>query len=85
MHFCCHRRVCQDLEFVDGKAVCCSAYGSTSYYVWAYATHLNYTMHCDGTEQSSTQCIQQDNNCASGNYASVVCFDRNDYVDESSK
>nr|KAG5697337.1 hypothetical protein BaRGS_004063 [Batillaria attramentaria] len=73
------RRVCGDLEFVDGKAVCCSAYGSWS---WAYDTHLNYTMRCDGTETSASACIR-DSNCVSGNYASVVCYNSTDYVVDS--
>nr|KAG5697333.1 hypothetical protein BaRGS_004059 [Batillaria attramentaria] len=76
------RQVCRDLEFVDGKAVCCSAYGSWSYYVRAYDTHLNYTMRCDGTETSASACIR-DSNCVSGNYASVVCYNSTDYVVDS--
>ncbi|KAK7116610.1 hypothetical protein V1264_002264 [Littorina saxatilis] len=76
------KRVCQDLEFVDGKAVCCSAYGSTSYYVRAFDTHLNYTMQCTGSERSSSDCVKP-GTCDTGRYASVVCFGSNDYVDES--
>ena len=85
MQFCRPRRVCQDLDFVDGKAVCCSAYGSVSYYISRYATHLNYTMHCKGDELSSGQCISQTNNCSSADYASVVCFNSTDFVDTTSE
>ena len=77
--------MCQDLDFVDGKAVCCSAYGSVSYYIWGYATHLNYTMHCKGDEQTSGQCISQTSNCSSADYASVVCFNSTDFVDTTSE
>ncbi|XP_076465930.1 scavenger receptor cysteine-rich domain-containing protein DMBT1-like [Babylonia areolata] len=77
------KRVCQDLEYVDGKAVSGSAYGSSSYYLRYYQTHLNYTMQCQGNERTSADCIKRDSNCASGNYASVVCFGTDDYIDES--
>ena len=77
--------MCQDLDFVDGKAVCCSAYGSVSYYIRGYATHLNYTMQCKGDEQTSGQCISHTNNCSSADYASVVCFNSTDFVDTTSE
>ena len=81
----CYRRVCQDLEYVDGKAVCCSAYGSKSSNVQDYNAYLNYSMHCEGSEESSAQCVSEVSDCAYASYASVVCFDGDDYIDESSE
>ncbi|XP_076465365.1 scavenger receptor cysteine-rich domain-containing protein DMBT1-like [Babylonia areolata] len=76
-------RVCQDLEFVDGRAVLGSAYGSSDWMVQGFNTHLNHTMHCEGQERSSTECIHANSSCASGNYASVVCFRSTDRVNET--
>ncbi|KAL8566281.1 hypothetical protein ACOMHN_056852 [Nucella lapillus] len=78
------RRVCQDLNFFDGVAVCCSGYGSTHYQTSAISTHNNYSMQCNGEEQSSAQCIKP-GNCTSDMYASVLCFGPNDYLDDSSE
>ncbi|PVD37785.1 hypothetical protein C0Q70_00386 [Pomacea canaliculata] len=75
------RRVCQDLEYVDGRAVCCSAYGTLYYQIKLYETNLNYTMRCQGTESNSTDCLRP-GGCLAGNYASVVCFNSTDVVDE---
>ncbi|KAL8597993.1 hypothetical protein ACOMHN_011418 [Nucella lapillus] len=75
------RRVCQDQGFVDGAAVCCSGYGSSIYHTYAFSTHVNYSMQCHGEERSSMQCVRPVN-CTSRTYASVVCFGRNDAIDE---
>lgn len=77
-----HRRVCQDLGHTDGKAVCCSAYGTSTYYIGMYQTSPNYTMQCRGTERKASECLQS-GGCLSGNYASVVCFNDSDIADES--
>ncbi|XP_025076892.1 scavenger receptor cysteine-rich type 1 protein M160-like [Pomacea canaliculata] len=75
------RRVCQDMEYVDGRAVCCSAYGTALDIMTRYETNLDYTMRCQGTESDSTDCLRP-GGCLSGNYASVVCFNSTDVVDE---
>ncbi|XP_025115895.1 deleted in malignant brain tumors 1 protein-like [Pomacea canaliculata] len=75
------RRVCQDMGYVGGRAVCCSAYKASPYDTQLYETNLNYTMRCQGTESDSTECLRP-GGCLSGNFASVVCFNSTDVVDE---
>lgn len=64
------RVVCQELGYVDGRAICCSAYGKTRNIILT-----NYTISCTGRERSVDECIRQET-CNSTSYASVVCFTR---------
>ena len=62
------KRVCRELGFVDGHAICCSAYGKV------YEDILtNYTLRCTGEEESIEQCLRNES-CNSTYYASAVCF-----------
>nr|KAG5703087.1 hypothetical protein BaRGS_012149 [Batillaria attramentaria] len=63
------RAVCQELGFVDGRAVCCSAYQGV---YMRYDINPNVTVRCDGTEGSFSECIREEP-CDSGLYASVIC------------
>ncbi|XP_052281888.1 deleted in malignant brain tumors 1 protein-like isoform X1 [Dreissena polymorpha] len=67
------RRVCQELGFVDGRAICCSAYGSISMFD---LTMSNYTLTCDDPDAPLENCLKPVNGCQTG-YASAVCFHNN--------
>ncbi|XP_067665056.1 scavenger receptor cysteine-rich type 1 protein M130-like [Haliotis asinina] len=80
------RVVCKSLGFVDGKALCCSAYGSKyvrySYYGNGLGSFLpNTTMNCDGTQSDPMSCLAP--GTCSHDYASVVCFNSSDVVQET--
>lgn len=65
------RMMCQELGYVDGRAICCSAYGGVRL---NYALNLNISVTCHGTESSFKKCIKEQT-CDSDLYASAVCTD----------
>ncbi|XP_059173734.1 uncharacterized protein LOC131954198 isoform X1 [Physella acuta] len=68
------RKVCQELGFYDGQALCCSAYdGETAS---LEAVHANVSIQCSGEEASLKDCVRMEV-CRSGLYASVACFEIN--------
>ncbi|XP_071095519.1 uncharacterized protein [Haliotis cracherodii] len=80
------KTVCRSLGFVDGKALCCSAYGSKyvrySWYGNGPGSFLpNITMNCDGTKSDPMTCLTP--GTCSNDYASVVCFNTSDTVEET--
>lgn len=64
------RRICQELGYKDGRAICCSGYGTISMFGEKMS---NYSLHCEGGEESLSQCLKA-SSCNSTNYASAVCF-----------
>lgn len=74
------RKVCQELGFFDGRAICCSAYDGES--SSREKLHPNITIKCQGAETSLNSCIQQEP-CSSGTYASVVCFEEMEFINET--
>lgn len=64
------RAVCQELGYRDGKAVCCSAYGSVEL---SESLNPNLTLKCRGDEASFKECILEEP-CESEFYASVICI-----------
>lgn len=63
------RAVCRELGFVDGRAICCSAYGP----MYSYEDiAVNVTISCDNDDQPLSTCIKQ-MPCDTDLYASVVC------------
>jgi hypothetical protein len=69
-------QVCQELGYVDGIAICCSAYGMTDDVVM-----VNHTLRCHGNEERLQDCLVEEQ-CDSDMYASVVCFQANETVHE---
>ncbi|XP_055956391.1 deleted in malignant brain tumors 1 protein [Patella vulgata] len=76
------KRVCQDIGFIDGRAVCCSAYGSNYFWDNGGLILSNMSMVCSGAESSSMDCLQP-TVCESQSYASAICFNSTDIIDES--
>ncbi|XP_061172170.1 deleted in malignant brain tumors 1 protein-like [Saccostrea echinata] len=69
------RVVCRELGYKDGRAICCSAYGSVSQkYI-----QMNYTLRCNGRERNVNECLQKEE-CKTASYASVVCFGTKDEI-----
>ncbi|XP_041375843.1 deleted in malignant brain tumors 1 protein-like [Gigantopelta aegis] len=72
------KRVCQDLGFSDGKALCCSAFvrsrlkDELGLGVEPTLT-LNISMVCEGGELSVAECVKV-GGCRRDAYASVVCL-----------
>ncbi|ESO92591.1 hypothetical protein LOTGIDRAFT_216664 [Lottia gigantea] len=77
------KRICQDIGFFDGKAICCSAYG-IGFQFWYNGGYRisNMTMACTGNEKSSMECLQE-STCESQNYASAICFNDTDVINEN--
>ncbi|KAK6180370.1 hypothetical protein SNE40_012539 [Patella caerulea] len=63
--------VCRELNYTDGKAICCSAYGKTAF---STAILHNKTVRCTGEEKFVKDCLRVEK-CDSDYYASVVCFE----------
>ena len=61
------RAICRILGYGDGRALCCSAFGSISYSL------ANITLSCQGDETNISKCENVEV-CESEQYASVVCF-----------
>ncbi|XP_050402747.2 scavenger receptor cysteine-rich type 1 protein M160 isoform X1 [Patella vulgata] len=76
------KRLCQDIGFDDGRAVCCSAYGTKYFWTNGGRQLSNMSMACSGAETSSMDCLQP-MPCDSQNYASAICFNSTDIIDES--
>ncbi|RUS70459.1 hypothetical protein EGW08_021778, partial [Elysia chlorotica] len=76
------RKVCQELGFFDGRAICCSAFVGES--TSREEMHPNITMRCQGPESSVKECVKEET-CNSDTYASVVCFEEMDTIDETCK
>ncbi|KAK6179250.1 hypothetical protein SNE40_011654 [Patella caerulea] len=76
------KRFCQDIGFSDGKALCCSAYGSNYFWDNGGLNLSNMSMVCSGAESSSMDCLQP-TVCESQSYASAICFNSTDIIDES--
>ncbi|XP_041368790.1 deleted in malignant brain tumors 1 protein-like [Gigantopelta aegis] len=78
------KRVCQDLNYADGKAICCSAYGnldSHHEYRPKPVFKTNISMVCAGGEDSIEKCVKV-GVCQSKYYASVVCFNNTAVINE---
>ena len=71
------RRVCQDLGFLDGRALCCSAFDTSGLeyeLVLAPSTLTqNISMQCQGGEETIAECVKV-GGCKTEAYASVVCL-----------
>lgn len=61
--------VCRELGYVDGRSICCSAYGEIPEKIMA-----NKSLSCDGSEQSATECLIESKCGPYSTYASVVCL-----------
>lgn len=70
------RTVCRELGYVEGRAIGSSAFGPTLDTVL-----MNYTMRCQGHENSAEECLKKEK-CHNDNYASVVCFLSNTTISE---
>lgn len=75
------RLACQSLGFVDGRAICCSAYGEQSY-LSNKDMLRDKTLGCQESDETISDCIR-DVKCTSSNYASVVCLGPDDPTDNS--
>ncbi|XP_033749618.1 deleted in malignant brain tumors 1 protein-like isoform X1 [Pecten maximus] len=72
------RKVCQELGFVDGRAVCCSAY------ITGYQEVLvNHSLTCNGDENSIEDCLKPSSCGRYDTYASVICLNQTDYDNTS--
>ncbi|KAK6179246.1 hypothetical protein SNE40_011650 [Patella caerulea] len=76
------KRFCQDIGFSDGRAVCCSAYGTKYFLNNGGLIPSNMSMVCSGAESSSMDCLQP-TVCESQSYASAICFNSTDNINES--
>ncbi|GFR64782.1 deleted in malignant brain tumors 1 protein, partial [Elysia marginata] len=74
------RKVCQALGYFDGRAICCSAYDGESSN--REKIHPNITIKCQGPEMYLQECVQEEP-CTSSTYASVVCFEESDSINET--
>ncbi|KAK3746952.1 hypothetical protein RRG08_030362 [Elysia crispata] len=75
------RKVCEELGYYDGRAICCSAFEGES--SSREKLHPNITIQCQGPEVDVKSCVKEEP-CSSGSYASVVCFEQTDSIDENS-
>ncbi|GAB1605013.1 deleted in malignant brain tumors 1 protein-like isoform X1, partial [Argonauta hians] len=62
------RKVCHQLGYIDGRAICCSAYGKVYEIV-----DPNVMISCQRGDQSLMDCMSH-TKCNTTNYASVICF-----------
>ena len=77
------RVVCREMGYIDGKSICCSAYGQQLGAQKADDNSLDwYSLNCDGNEASLLECKMQ-TGCQSRLYVSVICRDKDDFYDES--
>ena len=67
------RVVCRELGFVDGRSVCCSAYGKTFDHILE-----KKSLRCRGNENSITECLKPSDCGPYDMYASVICFNKTD-------
>ena len=77
------RFVCNDLGYLDGRSICCSAYNDQSWFLPPKILS-NVTLECFGSEKNISGCIKT-NECKSGLYASAVCFDNEAQTTDNGK
>ncbi|KAL4227454.1 scavenger receptor [Mactra antiquata] len=63
-------KVCKELGFTEGRAICCSALGASELYDWRLS---NYSMTCETDDDDIESCLYQ-TNCTSQRYASAICL-----------
>lgn len=72
------RVVCRELGFVEGKAICCSAYGKT------FDSILKgKSLKCSRSESSISECLKDSQCDQYDTYASVMCFTPEDLRNET--
>jgi deleted-in-malignant-brain-tumors protein 1 len=65
------RRICEELGFADGRAICCSAYGNQ------FGNITNNTVsiqNCENSYMPIKDCVKPVTLCKNGTYASVMCL-----------
>lgn len=72
------RVVCRELGFVEGKAICCSAYGKTFDSILT-----GKSLKCSGSESSVSECLKDSQCDQYDTYASVMCFTPEDLRNET--
>ncbi|XP_052829164.1 deleted in malignant brain tumors 1 protein isoform X2 [Octopus bimaculoides] len=71
------RVVCHQLGYMDGRAVCCSAYGKVK-----QAVDQSVTISCQPGDLSLTDCMGR-TTCNTTNYASAICFQNTTALEDS--
>ncbi|XP_064618875.1 deleted in malignant brain tumors 1 protein-like [Lineus longissimus] len=66
------RRVCQELGFIDGHAICCSAYGKQFGNITDNSSVS--LQDCENSVMSLKDCVKLVPFCKNGTYASVMCL-----------